>query len=51
MARGGFLHDLWVFLKTEKKWWIVPLIVIALLLVLAIVLGRGSLGPFNYPIF
>ena len=40
---GGFVSELWYFLKTNKKWWLIPLVVI-LLLVGAIVLFTGSAG-------
>ncbi len=47
-----FLKELWVFLKTRKKYWLWPLIFILLLLGALIVLSGGSaLAPFIYTIF
>ncbi len=46
-------RDLWSFVKTEKKWWLIPLL--ATLFLLAVVLvamasGAGAiLGPLLYP--
>jgi hypothetical protein len=47
-----FLKELWIFLKTRKKYWLWPLIFILLLLGALIVLSGGSaLAPFIYTIF
>lgn len=47
-----FLKELWIFLKTRKKYWLWPLIVILLLLGVLIVLSGGSaLAPFIYTLF
>jgi hypothetical protein len=47
-----FLKELWLFLKTRKKYWLAPVIVILLLLGALIVLSGGSaLAPFIYSIF
>jgi len=47
-----FLRELFLFLKTRKKYWLIPLIVILLLLAILIVLGSTTaLGPFIYSLF
>ncbi len=47
-----FLKEFWDFLRTRKKYWLIPLIVILLLFSLLIVLTQGSaLAPFIYSIF
>ncbi|MBO4441002.1 hypothetical protein J5834_02695 [bacterium] len=46
------LKDIWGFLKVRKKFWLLPLIVILLLLGLLIVLsGSSAIAPFIYTIF
>jgi hypothetical protein len=50
-GQGGFLRDLWGFLKTSKKWWLVPLVVVLLLLGLLIFLSSTALAPFIYTLF
>jgi hypothetical protein len=46
------LHDLWDFMKTRKKFWLAPLIVILLLLGALLVLTQGSaVAPFIYTLF
>jgi hypothetical protein len=47
-----FLKELFRFLKTRKKFWLLPLIIILLLLALLIVITSGTaLAPFIYSIF
>jgi NAD/NADP transhydrogenase beta subunit len=46
------LRDLWAFMKVRKKFWLVPIIVVALLLGALIVLSQGSaVAPFIYTLF
>ncbi|MGD2087380.1 MAG: DUF5989 family protein [Candidatus Aminicenantes bacterium] len=47
-----FLKDLWGFLRTRKKYWLLPIIIILLLLGILIVLSSGSaIAPFIYTLF
>ena len=47
-----FLRDLWDFLRTRKKYWMIPLIIILIILGVLIVLSSGSaIAPFIYTIF
>ena len=47
-----FLKELLHFLRTRKKYWLVPLIIILLFLSLIVVFAGGSaLAPFIYSIF
>ena len=46
------LKDLWLFMKERKKFWLVPVIVVLLLLGILIVFGGVSaIAPFIYTIF
>jgi len=46
------LKDLWDYLKTRKKYWLLPLILILLLLGFLIVFTAGSaVAPFIYTLF
>lgn len=47
-----FLKEFTLFVKENKKWWLIPLILVMLLLGMVIVLGQGSaLSPFIYTFF
>jgi len=47
-----FLKDLWLFMKERKKFWLLPVILILLLLGFLMVFGGGSaIAPFIYTLF
>ena len=52
MANQSLLKEFLLFVKHEKKWWLIPLLAV-LLLVGALVLFAGSspMAPFIYPLF
>lgn len=44
--------ELWQFLKVRKKFWLLPIIVVLLLLGSLLVLAQGSaVAPFIYTLF
>jgi competence protein ComGC len=46
------INDLFDFLKTRKKFWLIPLIIILLFFSILIVLSGGSaIAPFIYTLF
>ncbi|MDJ0834782.1 MAG: DUF5989 family protein [Gammaproteobacteria bacterium] len=46
------IKDLWDFMKTRKKFWLAPLIIILLMLGALLVLTQGSaVAPFIYTLF
>jgi competence protein ComGC len=47
-----FLKEFWDFLKTRKRYWLIPFLLILLFLSLLIVLTQGTaLAPFIYSVF
>ena len=47
-----FLRELWQYMKERKKFWLLPLIIVLLLLGILIVLGGSSaIAPFIYTLF
>jgi len=48
---GGLLGELWGFLKENKKWWLLPILIILLIFGLLIVLSGTGLAPFIYTLF
>jgi hypothetical protein len=52
MAKLKILKEYFSFLKENKKWWLLPFVIILVLFGLLIVLTKGSaLAPFIYSIF
>jgi hypothetical protein len=48
----GILKEFWDFLMQRKKWWLLPIVIMLVLLGLLIVLTEGSaLAPFVYTLF
>lgn len=47
----GLLGELWGFLKENKKWWLLPILVILLLFGLLVILSGTGLAPFIYTLF
>jgi hypothetical protein len=46
------LKDLWGFMRVRKKYWLLPLVTVMLLLGALIVLAQGSaVAPFIYTLF
>jgi hypothetical protein len=48
----SFLTELWQFLKVRKKFWLLPIILVMLLLGGLLLLAQGSVvAPFIYTLF
>lgn len=49
---GSLARELWALMRARKKWWLLPVIVVMLLVGTLLVLAQGSvLAPFIYTIF
>lgn len=52
MATTSLIRELWAFMRVRKKWWLLPIIIVMLLVGMLLVFAQGSaLGPFIYTIF
>ena len=49
--RTGILLEFWDFLRHNKKWWLLPILAVLLLLGLIVILGGTAVAPFIYPLF
>jgi Family of unknown function (DUF5989) len=47
----GFLRELVMFLRHNKKWYLIPIVVSILLLGILIALGSTGAAPFVYTLF
>ena len=49
---GEFVMELWAFMKERKKFWLLPIILVLMMLGTLIVLTQGSaVAPFIYTLF
>jgi hypothetical protein len=52
MSQTGLAGELWGFLRVRKKWWLLPIMLVMLLVGALLVFAHGSvLAPFIYTIF
>ncbi|MGI6321346.1 MAG: DUF5989 family protein [Bacteroidales bacterium] len=48
----SFLKEYWQFLKERKKWWLIPMIIIFVVIGLLMILGSSpTTAPFIYTLF
>ena len=48
----SLLKEFWLFLRESKKWWLLPIVVVLVLVGFLLVFAQGSaLAPFIYTIF
>ena len=52
MRKLGLILEFWDYMKARKKWWLLPMIMVMLLVGLLLSFAQGSaLAPFIYTIF
>jgi Family of unknown function (DUF5989) len=52
MSQSGLVGELWAFMRERKKWWLLPVLFVMLLVGALLVFAQASaLAPFIYTIF
>ena len=52
VPKQSLIKEFFLFVKEEKKWWLIPLITVLLLVgALIVFAGSSPLAPFIYPLF
>ncbi len=52
MSKFAIFIEFWEFLKERKKWWLIPIVVVLVLLGALIFFSQGSsMAPFVYTLF
>lgn len=47
----SFLREMWDFVRYNKKWWLIPIVVVLLLVgILVLLTSNQALAPFIYPL-
>ena len=49
--RSNIVREFLHFLQHNKKWWLLPIVLILLLLGLIVLLSGTAIAPFLYPLF
>ena len=48
----NLIGELWAYMRIRKKWWLIPVIVVMMLVGTLLVFAQGSaLAPFIYTVF
>jgi hypothetical protein len=47
----SFASELWDFVRSNKKWWLTPIILVLVLLGAILVIGGTAAAPFIYTLF
>jgi len=48
-SQPGFLKEFWTFFRNNKKWWLWPILISLLLILVLVLIGNSPLAPFFYP--
>ncbi|MFC1807393.1 DUF5989 family protein [Candidatus Omnitrophota bacterium] len=52
MSKIGVLKEFWDFLKARKRWWLLPIVIMLLVIGLLFALTESSaVAPFIYTLF
>lgn len=52
MSKLSIFKELWAFMRIRKKWWLMPIILMIVLLGIILIFAQGSaLAPFIYTVF
>lgn len=52
MSSRSATKELWQFVRTNKKWWLAPMVIMLAALGLLLVVSQGSaVAPFIYTLF
>lgn len=49
--RPSLLSEFWCFIKYNKKWWLLPILIVLILLAVFALLSGKAIAPFIYPFF
>jgi hypothetical protein len=50
-SETNLLSEFWLFLRENKKWWLLPMIVVLLMMGALVMLSGTAMAPFIYTIF
>jgi len=50
-AQPGIVSEFVHFLRQNKKWWLIPILLVLALVALLIILGSTGAAPFIYTLF
>ena len=49
--RSSLAGEFLLFLKENKKWWLLPIVIVSVLLGVLLIVGQSAAAPFIYTLF
>jgi len=49
--RASLIKEFWAFLKQNKKWWLIPMLLVIALFAVLIFFSGSPVAPFIYTLF
>lgn len=49
--QDSLIGEFWLFVTENKKWWLIPILLVMLLMGVLMVLGSTGAAPFIYTLF
>jgi hypothetical protein len=50
-ARLSLVAEFWLFVKQNKKWWLIPILLVFGIVSVLVILGSTGAAPFIYTMF
>jgi len=51
VERASLIREFWAFLKQNKKWWLIPILLVIALLAVLVFFSGSPVAPFIYTLF
>jgi Family of unknown function (DUF5989) len=50
-GNASLAREIWDLIAHNKKWWLVPVVIVLLAIGLLVLIGSSAVAPFIYPLF
>ena len=50
-GNASLVREIWDLIAHNKKWWLVPVVIVLLAIGVLVLLGSSAVAPFIYPVF
>ncbi len=47
----GLMREMWDLIRHNKKWWLIPVVLVLLVIGVLVILGSTAAATFIYPLF
>ena len=50
-GNASLVREVWDLIAENKKWWLVPVVIVLLAIGVLVLIGSSAVAPFIYPLF